>query len=113
MTGDNTLIHSHGINRRDFMKLCAALAATMGLSSKAAAEMAESVTNPQRPPVIWIGAQECTGCTESLLRATHPTVETSCWRLSLWSITNAFRAFGHQVEENKHNALEKYKGSMC
>ncbi|STI72425.1 hydrogenase-2 small chain [Escherichia coli] len=69
MTGDNTLIHSHGINRRDFMKLCAALAATMGLSSKAAAEMAESVTNPQRPPVIWIGAQECTGCTESLLRA--------------------------------------------
>lgn len=56
MTGDNTLIHSHGINRRDFMKLCAALAATMGLSSKAAAEMAESVTNPQRPPVIWIGA---------------------------------------------------------
>ena len=75
MTGDNTLIHSHGINRRDFMKLCAALAATMGLSSKAAAEMAESVTNPQRPPVIWIGAQECTGCTESLLRATHPTVE--------------------------------------
>lgn len=39
MTGDNTLIHSHGINRRDFMKLCAALAATMGLSSKAAAEI--------------------------------------------------------------------------
>ncbi|WP_149807035.1 twin-arginine translocation signal domain-containing protein, partial [Salmonella enterica] len=24
MTGDNTLIASHGINRRDFMKLCAA-----------------------------------------------------------------------------------------
>ena len=75
MTGDNTLIHSHGINRRDFMKLCAALAATMGLSSKAAAEMAESVTNPQRPPVIWIGAQECTGCTESLLRAKPPKLD--------------------------------------
>ena len=111
MTGDNTLIHSHGINRRDFMKLCAALAATMGLSSKAAAEMAESVTNPQRPPVIWIGAQECTGCTESLLRATHPTVETSCWRLSLWVSRKCFPPpSGHQVEENKHNALEKYKG---
>ncbi|POZ47424.1 hydrogenase 2 small subunit, partial [Citrobacter braakii] len=56
MTGDNSLINSNGINRRDFMKLCAALAATMGLSSKAAAEMAESVSRPQRPPVIWIGA---------------------------------------------------------
>ena len=111
MTGDNTLIHSHGINRRDFMKLCAALAATMGLSSKAAAEMAESVTNPQRPPVIWTGAQECTGCTESLLRATHPTVEN----LVLETISLEYHevlsaAFGHQVEENKHNALEKYKG---
>lgn len=111
MTGDNTLIHSHGINRRDFMKLCAALAATMGLSSKAAAEMAESVTNPQRPPVIWIGAQECAGCTESLLRATHPTVEN----LVLETISLEYHevlsaAFGHQVEENKHNALEKYKG---
>ena len=40
MTGDNTLIHSHGITRRDFMKLCAALSATKGLSSKDAAEMA-------------------------------------------------------------------------
>lgn len=93
------------------MKLCAALAATMGLSSKAAAEMAESVTNPQRPPVIWIGAQECTGCTESLLRATHPTVEN----LVLETISLEYHevlsaAFGHQVEENKHNALEKYKG---
>ena len=111
MTGDNTLDNSHGINRRDFMKLCAALAATMGLSSKAAAEMAESVANPQRPPVIWIGAQECTGCTESLLRATHPTVEN----LVLETISLEYHevlsaAFGHQVEENKHNALEKYKG---
>ncbi|VFS46700.1 Hydrogenase-2 small chain precursor [Budvicia aquatica] len=74
MIEDNPLLPSHGINRRDFMKLCTALAATMGLSANAAAEIAESVSNPQRPPVIWIGAQECTGCTESLLRATHPTI---------------------------------------
>ncbi|MFP1462285.1 twin-arginine translocation signal domain-containing protein [Escherichia coli] len=98
MTGDNTLIHSHGINRRDFMKLCDALAATMGLSSKAAAEMAESVTNPQRP-VIGLAPQECTGCTESILRATHPTVEN----LVLETISLEYHevlsaAFGHQVK---------------
>ena len=46
-----------------------------GLSSKAGAEMTAALTEPKRPPVLWIGAQECTGCTESLLRATHPTVE--------------------------------------
>ena len=56
------------VSRRDFMKLCTALAATMGLSSKAGAEMTAALTEPKRPPVLWIGAQECTGCTESLLR---------------------------------------------
>ena len=37
MAGDNSILSPHGINRRDFMKLCTALAATMGLSGKAAA----------------------------------------------------------------------------
>jgi len=46
------------VSRRDFMKLCTALAATMGLSSKAGAEMTAALTEPKRPPVLWIGAQE-------------------------------------------------------
>ena len=49
------------VSRRDFMKLCTALAATMGLSSKAGAKMTAALTEPKRPPVLWIGAQECTG----------------------------------------------------
>ena len=64
-----------GVSRRDFMKYCAGLAATMGLSGHASASaLAEAMTSKTRPPVIWIGAQECTGCTESLLRSTHPTL---------------------------------------
>ncbi|HBO23167.1 MULTISPECIES: hydrogenase 2 small subunit [unclassified Providencia] len=111
MAGDNSIFSPHGINRRDFMKLCTALAATMGLSSKAAAQIAESVGNPERPPVIWIGAQECTGCTESLLCATHPTLENlilDTISLEYHEVLSA--AFGEQVEQNKHNAVEKYKG---
>lgn len=99
------------VSRRDFMKLCTAMAATMGLSSKAGAEMTQALTNPQRPPVIWIGAQECTGCTESLLRATHPTVENLVLDLiSLEYHEVLSAAFGDQAEENKHNAMHKYKG---
>ena len=45
------------VNRRDFMKLCTALAATMGLSGKANAEISQALLNPARPPVVWIGAQ--------------------------------------------------------
>ena len=99
------------VSRRDFMKLCSALAATMGLSSKAGAQMSEALTSPSRPPVVWIGAQECTGCTESLLRATHPTVENlvlDVISLEYHEVLSA--AFGEQAEENKHHALEKYKG---
>ena len=44
------------VSRRDFMKLCTALAATMGLNSKAGAEMMAAMTSPARPPVLWIGA---------------------------------------------------------
>ncbi|OOH90574.1 hydrogenase 2 small subunit [Pasteurellaceae bacterium 15-036681] len=99
------------VSRRDFMKLCTALAATMGLSSKAGAEMTQALTSPQRPPVIWIGAQECTGCTESLLRATHPTVENLVLDLISLEYHEALSAaFGEQAEENKHNAIHKYKG---
>ena len=101
----------NSVSRRDFMKLCTALAATMGLSSKAGAEMTNALTNPQRPPVIWIGAQECTGCTESLLRATHPTIENLVLDLiSLEYHEVLSAAFGEQAEENKHRALEQYKG---
>lgn len=108
---DNQLFFSSGINRRDFMKLCAALAATMGLNQNAVAEMASAVTSPQRPPVLWIGAQECTGCTESLLRATHPTVENlilDIISLEYHEVLSA--AFGEQAEANKHRAIEQYKG---
>ncbi|WP_044469494.1 hydrogenase 2 small subunit [Mannheimia massilioguelmaensis] len=100
------------VSRRDFMKLCTALAATMGLSSKASAEeMTHALTNPQRPPVIWIGAQECTGCTESLLRATHPTLENLVLDMISLEYHEALSAaFGEQAEENKHHAMEKYKG---
>ncbi|MEC5318196.1 hydrogenase 2 small subunit [Brenneria populi subsp. brevivirga] len=111
MSGENLMISHHGINRRDFMKLCAALAASMGLADSAAAEIAQSIGSTQRPPVIWIGAQECTGCTESLLRATHPTIENlllNTISLEYHEVLSA--AFGEQAEENKHRAIEQYKG---
>jgi hydrogenase small subunit len=64
-----------GLNRRDFLKFCTGVAATLGLSPAFGVKIANAATSPQRPPVIWLSAQECTGCTESLLRAHHPTVE--------------------------------------
>ena len=93
------------------MKLCTALAATMGLSSKAGAEMTAALTEPKRPPVIMDRCAECAGCTESLLRATHPTVENLVLEMiSLEYHETLSAAFGEQAEDNKHNAIKQYYG---
>ncbi len=63
------------VSRRDFVKFCTIAAASMGLPLGMGVKIAEAVAALKRPPVIWLSGQECTGCTETLLRSTHPTVE--------------------------------------
>ncbi|MEN8131859.1 MAG: hydrogenase small subunit [Pseudomonadota bacterium] len=100
-----------GISRREFLKFCTGVAATMGLSSTMSLRIAEAATNPKRPPVIWISAQECTGCTEALLRSTHPTLD----QLILDSISLDYHealsaGAGHQAEADKHASMQANKG---
>ena len=63
------------MTRREFLQFCAALATTLGLPQGADAAVAEAVATKPRPSVIWLHFQECTGCSESMLRAEHPTLE--------------------------------------
>jgi len=101
------------VSRRDFLKFCAVVSASMGLPMGAAVKIAEAVASPQRPPVIWLAGQECTGCTESLLRATHPTVETLILDLiSLDYHETLNAAAGHQVEEAKKKSIETNRGKF-
>ncbi|AKH19111.1 hydrogenase small subunit [Sedimenticola thiotaurini] len=101
-----------GVSRRDFMKFCTGVAATMGLTTSDAMAMAEAVATPQaRPPVIWLHGQECTGCTESLLRSEHPTLESLILDLiSLDYHETLAAAAGHQVEAAKQASMEANKG---
>ena len=63
------------LRRRDFLKFCTLAAAAVGLPLKVAEQFAEAAVLGKKPSVIWLHFQECTGCTESLLRAEHPTLE--------------------------------------
>ena len=99
------------IDRREFLTFCAAITATLGLPGGAAAEVAEAITKKDRPSVIWLHHQECTGCTESLLRAEHPTLEKLILDIiSLDYHETLFAAAGHQIEAAKRTAMEKNKG---
>ncbi len=100
-----------GVSRREFLTFCTAIAATMGLPRSAAAEVAAAITSKQRPSVIWLHHQECTGCTESMLRAEHPTLEKLILDIvSLDYHETLFAAAGHQIEAARRAAMEKNKG---
>jgi hydrogenase small subunit len=100
-----------GISRRSFLQLCAAMAASMGLPPGADAAIAEAVASKKRPSVIWLHFQECTGCTESLLRAEHPTLEKLILDvISLDYHETLFAAAGHQVEAARRLAMKENKG---
>ena len=86
------------IDRREFMQFCAATATTLGLSTGAEAAIAKAVEKAKRPSVIWLHFQECTGCSESLLRAEHPTLEKLILDvISLDYHETLMAAAGHQI----------------
>jgi hydrogenase small subunit len=100
-----------GIPRREFLKFCAATAATLGLPATAEAAIAKAVEKAKRPSVIWLHFQECTGCSESLLRAEHPTLEKLILDvISLDYHETLMAAAGHQAEAARKAAMKANKG---
>jgi hydrogenase small subunit len=99
------------MTRREFLQFCAVLATTLGLPQGADAAIAEAVATKKRPSVIWLHFQECTGCTESLLRAEHPTLEKLILDvISLDYHETLFAAAGHQIEAARLQAMSENKG---
>ncbi|SIQ87752.1 hydrogenase small subunit [Aromatoleum tolulyticum] len=100
-----------GMSRRGFMQFCATLATTLGLPAGAEAAVQTAIEQKRRPSVIWLHFQECTGCTESMLRAEHPTIEKLILDIiSLDYHETLFAAAGHQVEAARKQAMADDKG---
>lgn len=100
-----------GLTRRRFLEYCVGVAATMGLSSVVGVRMAKAAMASARPPVIWLHGQECTGCTESLLRSYHPTLEGLILdTISLDYHETLCVGAGKQAEAHKHAVMEEYHG---
>ena len=72
-------LEATGVSRRSFVQLCSMLMATapIGLAlthKKSVFEVAAAIGKTKRPSVIWLHFQDCTGCTETLLRTSAPDV---------------------------------------
>ncbi|NCD25561.1 MAG: twin-arginine translocation signal domain-containing protein [Deltaproteobacteria bacterium] len=103
-----------GISRRDFMKFCTTIAAVMGMEASFANKIALALTSPQRPSVVWLHNAECTGCSESILRAVRPFIDDLILdTISLDYHETIMAAAGHKAEEALHQAVNAPNGFLC
>ena len=67
-------MRAKGYSRRDFLRFCTYAAAIVGLEQSGVAAVAQVFEKKARPPVVWLHFQECTCCSESFIRSSHPIV---------------------------------------
>jgi hydrogenase small subunit len=99
------------MDRRTFNKLILQAAAAVGISATVGTQIVEALDKGIRPSIIWLHFQECTGCTESLLRTSHPDIaELIMEHISLDYHETLMAAAGHQAEKSLRDAMAKNKG---
>ncbi len=102
-----------GLNfdRRDFLKVSTMVAATLGFAPSMIPKVVEALEKSGKPPVIWLHFQECTGCTETLLRTEGPDLASVILDvISLEYHETLFAAAGNQLETQLHDAMKRYAG---
>ncbi len=99
------------ISRKNFLKYCSIAAATLGLPPTMAKKLAAAANADNRPSVIWLHFQECTGCTETLLRTNHPGIgELVLDLISLDYHETLMGASGKQAHEALKKAMAANRG---
>jgi len=99
--------------RRDFLKFCSAITATLALPTNMTAKVAQSITNPDRLPVVWISGAECTGCTMSLFRTDHQSIESLIFDTISLEYHNALQnSSGKEAKGAIYKTIEKYEGKF-
>ena len=100
-----------GVSRRDFLKFCTATAALLGLETSGIAQVVEALEKKSRLPIIWLHLQECTCCSESFIRTSHPILATLLFdQISLDYTETLMAPSGEQAEKSMHDTMTKYKG---
>jgi hydrogenase small subunit len=100
-----------GVSRRDFLAFCSATAAFFALPEAAAEQMANAIQSAKKPVLLWLEFQDCAGNTESLLRASHPTVaEVILDTISLDYHETIMAAAGKQAEDALSKSMADHSG---
>jgi hydrogenase small subunit len=102
---------ARGVTRREFLSFCAWMGACIGLEKSAIAQVAQALETKRRIPVVWLHFQECTCCSESFLRSSHPIVaDILLDKVSLDYTETLLAASGHQAEKCLRDTIARYRG---
>lgn len=105
-----------GASRREFLTFCGKLmvAAPFGLAITdflSPELVAQTIGATRRPSVIWLHMQDCTGCTETLLRTSQPDLATLLFDIiSLDYHETVMAASGHDAELALKEAMAQNDG---
>jgi hydrogenase small subunit len=104
-------LERRGVSRRQFLKYCGELAVLLGLGEAMAPRVAKALEAQRRPSVIWLQLQECTGCVESVLRTSDPTIGDLILDLISLDYQHTLMAgAGDAVERAKQTAMKENQG---
>ncbi|MGB4441547.1 MAG: hydrogenase small subunit [Coriobacteriia bacterium] len=102
------LLAVRGVSRRDFLKYCSYVAATLGLAETAAPQIAAALEKGAKlKPTLWLNGGSCTGCTESMAQVDTPDVAAIVLELlSLNYFETIMAAAGAEAEGNIAKTIE-------
>lgn len=104
-------IRANGYSRRDFVKFCTMMAAFIGLESSGVGAVARALEKKKRPAVLWMHFQECTCCSESFLRSSHPIVaDILLDKISLNYTETLQAASGFMAEKSLQDTIKENHG---
>ena len=100
-----------GLSRRDFLKFCSSVTATLALPAPFASKIAEGLEKAKKPSVVWLEFQDCCGDTESTLRAWKPSIgEMVLDIISLEYHETIMAPSGKQAEKSLSDVVKNNKG---
>ena len=104
-------LKAKGYTRRQFLKFCGIMGAMLGLHQTGIAQVVNALQTKPRKPVLWFHFQECTCCSESFLRSSHPLVgQILLEMISLDYSDTLMAASGFQAEEVRTRSMKENWG---
>jgi len=105
------VLRQHGVERRDFLRFCVATAAAMGLEASMVPTVVAAMETKPRIPVIWLHGLECTCCSESFIRSSHPIAQDIVLNMISLDYDDTLQAAaGFQVEQIRKKLIKDHPG---